>query len=798
MELTDRDDWRAADALFAELIDLDPMARERILKRRRIPQQVQLKLRVLFDNTGRRHGLLDHDHPDLLLREGLDVAVSQEDHLLSGRRIGDWRLLEMLGRGGMAVVYRAQRTGQDYHQEGALKLLPLTLHRESELSRFRRERQILAELNHPHIAGLLDGGVANDGTPYMVMALVEGTRIDEWCDDQELDTRARVRLMLQVVEAVAFAHRSLVVHRDLKPGNVLVDGSGHASLLDFGIATMLDEERTGEPTHTHAFTPDYAAPEQQRGEHGSATAIDVYGLGALLFRLLCGSPPVRDGAGDIIRPSRVAAEHNESEHASEVRGDLDAILECALASEPDRRYSSAETLRADLTRWLNRRPVSVRRAGPAGVALKFLRRNPLVSTLAAACVLLAAAGIAVLLHSRAQLQQQAKDLRAVTDFQSRLLSNFDPSAAGAELQSEIEKSQSESRATDYTGTAVAMLAKTVLEPAAQSVDQHFADQPRVRGILLASLAEAELALGRVDQAAELQQHSELVLRKAFGVSDPDTLAAMRDGLKIHRARRDDATGQAFLAVLALHERYLGADNPDTLRARLAWAGWLNTHDKAQQAEALYHDALKQIARIPEFPQRERAAIRANLAINVSSQGRFADSLPLYHQAIDALEPAVGADHGWTLTTRNNLAYALGKLGRLDEAEKIYRQVYEARVRTLGAMHPDTLVSLNNLAAQPRKRGNFAAAEPMQRKAWLGVREIKGRDHIFTLHLQLNLAENLIGLDRRDEAVQLLTEVEEILVAAGKQSGRAYAKAQKLLAQARDKTPPNPEQHASRH
>src|SRR5690606_7338088 len=324
-----------------------------------------------------------------------------------------WTLDEELGRGGMAVVHRAHREQGMARQQAAIKILTLAALGASGRERFRREAEILARLNHPHVTALIDSGSADDGTCWLAMPLVEGRRIDAWCEARGDDARAIVQLYLQVCEAVAYAHRNLVIHRDIKPSNVLVEAGGHARLLDFGIGQFTDsnEDRTG--TMWRALTPGYAAPEQLRGDPPS-TAVDIYGLGALLHRLLTGRTPQAGAGTETTRPSLLVRDAGDAYHRHYVplRNDLDRVLLKALSEDPAQRYPSADAFADDLRRWLEGRPVLAQKPKPGYRIRKFVMRNKL--GVAAAVLVLAslAAGIGATLWQAGIARRHAADALA--------------------------------------------------------------------------------------------------------------------------------------------------------------------------------------------------------------------------------------------------------------------------------------------------------------------------------------------------------------------------------------------------
>ncbi|MEO8461180.1 MAG: serine/threonine-protein kinase, partial [Dokdonella sp.] len=360
---------RRASELFDCLLDMDDDERDAEIEGLVETDALKHRLRRLLA-AHRSVGPLDRAHANV------DAPPA---------RIAGWTIVEEIGRGGMAVVYRAERNIGGTTQVAALKLMTIGALAGLGRERFLREQSILTRLDHPNIAGLLDAGVLADGTPWLAMVLVEGERIDSWCRDSDLGIRDIVAVFLSVCSAVAYAHRNLIVHRDLKPSNVLVDRESRVRLLDFGIARLIDDENSTDATVTsmRAMTPRFAAPEQFSGQL-TTTATDVFGLGAVLYMLLAGRPP-RDVAANpdqtFTSPSRAAGENPDLPSAlrhsrqRELGGDLDTIVLKALVTEPERRYASVEAMASDLRAWLARRPIAARPGSLWYQASRFVRRN---------------------------------------------------------------------------------------------------------------------------------------------------------------------------------------------------------------------------------------------------------------------------------------------------------------------------------------------------------------------------------------------------------------------------------------
>ena len=444
MDVDQLEEWRAADALFDQWLDQPEPGRDAWLAAQEMPGPVRRRLLQLVRAHERTGSALDRAAGDL-----------------AGRTLGDWTLESELGRGGMAVVYLARRDQGMACQRAAVKVLTLAALGAGGRERFQREAGILARLGHPNITRLIDSGVADDGTCWLAMPLVEGERIDRWCQARGLDARAIVQLYLQVCAAVAYAHRNLVIHRDLKPSNVLVDADGNVHLLDFGIGQFADVPAERTRTQWRALTPGYAAPEQLRGELPT-TAIDVYGLGSLLHRLLTGrTPGAPTGNGDTTRPSQLVRSAGDAYHRHYVplKNDLDLVLLKALAEEPERRYPSVEALALDLRRWLEGEPVQAEKPRLAYRLRKFAVRN---KAGVAAAVLVAAslaAGVGTTLWQAGEARREAGNAQVqaqrailVRDFLARVFASTEPTAGGVPDALELLEEGARRARTEVLGT----------------------------------------------------------------------------------------------------------------------------------------------------------------------------------------------------------------------------------------------------------------------------------------------------------------------------------------------------------
>lgn len=403
MSTMTKGDWDRIQELFLAALDLEPAARRRYLDSACAGNAVLRSEVEELLAADRKAGSGIVSAVESAAKDVVEESGGAGGNPVSGQRIGSYRLVREIGRGGMGSVYLAERDDAQFDKQVAVKLIRRGLDTEDVLERFRHERQILANLEHPFIARLLDGGTAPDGRPFLVMEYVHGVPLDRYCEAHASSITDRCRLFLKICEAVAFAHRNLVVHRDLKPGNILVTEEGEPKLLDFGVAKLLDPDTGSGRTETESslrrITPDYASPEQIRSEW-MTTAADVYSLGAVLYELLSGKRPHQFPSYSTRDVERVICEQDPPKPseiappriASQLAGDLDAITAKAMRKEPEQRYGSVEQLANDVERYLAGDEVLARRGNLAYRAKKFVRRN--ATSLAVAFVLVTATAVA--------------------------------------------------------------------------------------------------------------------------------------------------------------------------------------------------------------------------------------------------------------------------------------------------------------------------------------------------------------------------------------------------------------------
>ena len=707
----DPERWQQIEEVFSAAMELGPGERPAFLEQACSGDpELQAEVRSLIASSETAD---DYFH-NLASHSGVPTE-SEPSELPAGKRIGNYKLVELLGRGGMGAVYLAERDDDEFRMRVALKLLPLGLDTEEARQRFRRERQILARLQHPNIARLYDGGVTEDGTPYLVMEYVEGTPVDAFCDAGQLDLRRRLRLFVEVCEAVDQAHRNLIVHRDLKPNNILVSEAGRVKLLDFGIAQALDVELGGLGTVTRIARPmtlAYASPEQIRGE-ALTTASDVYELGVLLYRLLVGHHPYPVPSGSLAEMERIIADVDPVAPSSAVKGpmesvgggrsspeeiaasrstsvtrlqrqlagDLDRIVLMALRKEPERRYPSARAFAEDVTRYLDGYPVVAQPDTMRYRVSRFVVRNrtgvAAGAVLGLALLALAGASAWFGVTTRAQSQQIAKEsetTEAVSEFLVNLFRVADP----------------------FEGLGDTLTVRTVLDRGARDLIDNPQIDPEVGAHMMGVVGEVYMALGLTVEAGDLFEQALEIHMEIDGPDDAhtaDAISALAESYQ-ERGRYEEADSLAR-DVLRIREDLGG----DSVGIAMAWAGMaraLRELGQADSAKALATRALQVYQQNlgPEHPWT--VGLMGMVAFMQRATGEVEPAEALYRETLGKYLAMGESGARGAATTMNNLAFLLRGKEERAEAEQLYRMSFQeyGPWRT----PPETQTLLGNLAS----------------------------------------------------------------------------------------------------
>jgi len=813
------DRWRRIDDLFGRALDLDPEEWPSFLDRhcagdeglrRAVNGLLAAESRSSHFLSGSAETSVPEVFVQALQRGVVDGDVPADR---SGERVGAWRLVRRLGRGGMAGVYLAERAEGNFEQTVAIKFIRRGLDTEDFIRRFVAERQILSSLHHPNISSLVGGGTTEDGLPYLVLEYVDGVPITEYCDEHRCPIAERLRLFVDAARAVQYAHTKLVVHRDIKPSNIMVTPDGRVKLLDFGIAKLLDPKvdpsslpltRTG----FRPLTPEYASPEQVRGEP-ITTASDVYQLGLLLYRLLTGERPYDvPGSAQALREAitetrptvpSVAALRLGKEAASRrggtpgglgrrLRGDLDVIVLKALRKDPDRRYGSAVEMAEDVRRHLEGHPIVARRESRLYRTGKFLRRNAWVTPVAAVVALLVGLYITTLIQHGRQIEAERDVAR---DVQQAFVSFFTPPDSA-----------------DGTGLGEGRRDITVRDAIFEGADRvraELADRPAARAELFAAMAEVLSDLDERDRARELAGEALELEEELYGPRSPEfheTLALvgrltsspdsarvlLRRHLELSRALYGDrsAAVASSLEHLGMVESRGGnlteavrllddaarnlreaVEAGDASPDRLGWTlGRLaevhNDLGHMDDALAASREAYE-LSRASRGMEHSATAIHGvKLASVLRIAGKMQEARDLFETSLPTLDAELGPSHGTTLNSRGNYALLLLQIDDYEAAESVQRRLVESTRERYGDLSPAMARSLQNLAVTVKEQRRYAEADSLANAAYQRYRATRGEDHYLTAFPLLTQAEIRLAIGEYRRAEDAASRAARIL------------------------------------
>jgi serine/threonine protein kinase/tetratricopeptide (TPR) repeat protein len=732
--------WRAVAPHLDRALDLPPHERATWLG--------SLDLQDAALAADLRLLLAEHDalHESGFLERSVPLPPHAELVSLTGQTFGAYRLVSRIGQGGMGSVWLGERCDGRFEGRAAIKLLNVALMGRAGQERFRQEGTILARLTHPHIAHLVDAGVSAAGHPYLVLEHVEGQRIDVYCDERRLDVDARLRLFLDVLEAVAHAHANLIVHRDLKPANVLVRVDGEVKLLDFGIAKLLEgDARSGTPLPAEAsaltregggaLTPEFAAPEQVTGGQ-ITTATDVYALGVLLYVLLSGQHPAASGMrspADLVRaivetePRKLSdavvsppetpdtlAENAARRGTTPARlsrrlqGDVDTIVAKALKKTAPERYASVTALADDLRRSLHHEPISARPDTLRYRTATFVRRHVrgVVTTAAVMLLLGALTGFYTsrLATERDRARLEAEKAATVSELLTGLLTGADPYEP-----------------RDVQGEPTV---RGLLDAGAVRVQRELAERPELQAEMLTVIGRTYRRLGLYDKAQPLLEKALAIGRPVFGAEHERVAQSLHD-LGVLLADKGDYAAAARNLEQAL----------DMRRKRLG-----SGHE-------------------------EVAVTLVELGRIYQDQGFNTRAEPLQREALTIRRKVLGDAHRETAVSLSDLASVLRLNGDFAAAEVLLQQCLETNLKAVGEGHPNMSTPLNDLALIEAARGNYAGAESMLRQSMVRARQALGERHPTLAPVLNNLGRILLADGKHDEAASALRDALSIAVPA---------------------------------
>ncbi len=672
--------------------------------------------------------LIESSHTITFLDDSVNAlagrSLAQRDisapTLEAGYRIGPWEIIEEAGQGGMGRVYRGHRADGAFEMDVAIKQIGQRGRGLADL--LQRECRLLARLDHPAVTRLVDAGLDERAGPFLVMEWVTGTDLEPWLKENDISTARRLALMERIAEAVAHAHKRLIVHGDIKPGNVRVREDGAIKLMDFGVSRLL-ESKDDSTSAMRALTPAFAAPEQWAGDP-ITPASDIWSLGALLHWLLTGQ--FRDRKAEY-RLEKV------SDLSRRRCAELAAIIKRATELDPALRYRTLDEFIDDLRRFKRHDPVSAVPGSRSYRVRKFVRRNPALVgglTTTAIALLVGISTTTVMYLQAEQARQQAAlrqaeaetrsiELAQVASFQEEQLGSISPAGMSSELRELLmerlidedqQPIEDRLQAIDLTGPVLRLLDSHLFVPTLETITQRFTEQPLVKAQLLQSASSTMRELGLLNQAEEPQARALAIRRDLLGPDHPDTRNSVTETISLIALQGDIERGLR-LAEDALERRrlLLGKDHPETLQIQSDIGALLDRAGRLQEAAALL--------------EATHASRRQHHGDNASE----------------------------TLTTRNNLAAVYSRLGRVEEAAKLHRDNIATAEHLYGREHLRTAISHNNLAMTLRQLGRYKEALSEQRQALALVRTVVGENHHEAFQSMSNIGLLLMDMQRHEEA-----------------------------------------------
>ena len=639
-----------------------------------------------------------------------------------GKKIGPYTIIKEAGCGGMGIVYIAQREDEFKHKV-AIKILRHGLTTDYLIKRFQKERQTLANLQHPNIAKLFDGGTTEVELPYLIMEYIDGIPITEYCKNNSLTIKQVLKLFISVCDAIQYAHQNLIVHRDIKPGNILVTKEGRVKLLDFGVAKLLDDDHSDiTKTRMWHLTPEYASPEQIKGEQIS-TASDIYSLGVLLYRLLTGYQPYQISSispfaiskivteertikpSEIYQKIKISDENKKIEKNNKIshqlKGDLDNIILKAMHKDPKQRYLSAEQFAGDIKRYLKGLPVLARKDSTSYRLSKFIKRHK-VGFISSILAILFLIGSVIAISWQAKIAAEERDkaeieltkFEEINSFLLEMLSSADPEAKGKDVK-----------------------VYDLLEKASDEIETKFNKQPKIKSAIQQTLGSTFIGLGEYEKAKSLLQKSLEANKVLFGINSKETAKCYHQlGLcydwigDVKKADSFYNTGISIYRKISQKPLIELANNLNDYGSLLSYTG------KYDSSTTLYKEALSIYASYnKEKGQKEAIAIN-NIAVNMNQQYKIDEAEKYYLQAKDILTNLYGENRPEIAAIYNNLGFIYLDNKDYDKSEEAMKKAYQIKQAVLGNNHPSVGLALINLGMLSYSRKNYNEAEITLKKA----------------------------------------------------------------------------------
>lgn len=678
--------WESVKEIFSAALDIEPGGRANFVSERCVGN-AELKAEV-------ESWLASHTESEGFI----ETPVFSRDDIFStngspvGKRFGNYQIISEIGHGGMGAVYLARRSDGEFEQRIALKIVRQSIAESQMIERFRRERQILASLNHPNIARLLDGGVSETGEPFIAMEYVEGDTATDFVRDKSLQLNEILRLFLKVCSAVEYAHRNLIVHRDIKPGNILVTSDGEPKLLDFGLARLLDDQQSGNGTETktafRALTPAYASPEQLCGGRITTTS-DIYSLGVVLYELVTGERPFQFDEKSLEEIIKTMTDldpplpSNSAPEGRQLKGDLDNIILTALRKEPERRYKTVEAFADDIQRYLKGMPVSARKNTLQYRTTKFVRRHKIGVLAVSLLLIILTGGIAATIMQSRAVEREKEKAEKINAFLEQILKYSNP------ILNSLNKNGKETTVSE------------VLDEAARRLESgEFDSSPEIKAELERSVASTYYGQGKYAEARKHMEQHVLLLKGLYGENDPHIIIASVywAGLLFEKGELDEAEN-AYRKYMPLMETefHNGTVSAALMADALNNFAYLRrTQGDSKEAEQLFRKALEILPQLSGEDLLAAVTTRSTLASTIADQGRFNEALETARAAVEEFGARGDTDSpsfGFALNIYGGL---LAEKGDIASADAALTSAYNIFHKYLG---PDNLWVGDNLRNQ---------------------------------------------------------------------------------------------------
>ncbi|TVR31366.1 MAG: serine/threonine-protein kinase [Balneolaceae bacterium] len=741
--------WKRVQTLFKEIVDLEPDTRQLRL------ESVKTESPLLYEEL---RSLLAADSLETSLLDGFAIEHVDLSGLvpLEGVQVGHFQIEKQIGSGGMGSVYLAKRVEGGFDQTVALKLIKYGMGTIQAIRHFEEERSILARLQHPHIARLIDGGITEEDRPWFAMEYVEGIPISQYCRENKVTLYERLSLFLMITSAVKYAHKNLIVHGDLKPDNILVsmqDDKPTIKLLDFGVARLIETGKEDAKT-LHAFTAEYASPEQLDKQPVTTTS-DIYSMGVILYELFTGTRPYKINDQSIqdffnkirqsspVLPSKVRTEDVQATHQKDLAGDLDNICLKAISVNPEQRYETAEQLADDVQSYLNHQPVTASPGTRAYRARKFIKRHTVGVFAAATILVILISGITafawqyqVAATERDRAQKEAETSRQVASFLQGLFEVSDPSISRGDT----------------------LTAFTMLERGAEQVETELAGNPELLAEMLDILGVVYINLFDFQKAEEMFTRSEGYKRQIYP-EDHISLSVNYHHLGNVQIQNGnfEAANSSISAALHIRRANLRQNHPD-IASTLQLLGFLNHRQgNFEKAEELYSEALaiyeEQSSDDPDNAM-ESASLNNSLGMIFLATARYEEAAELFQDAVSYIQTNLGDDHPRLINYLANMGNVNTALGNSEEAERYFIQSVETARKTHGNHHPHTanaLIYYSNFLFHQR---DYLAVEQISREALQIYTDFYDDDNPVIPVIINNLANSLDNQGKLTEAEEL--------------------------------------------